>query len=143
MNLTVTGIDEVNRMFRQVDKVGQKIVTASAKAGSNIALKQARKDAPVDKGNLKRGVKKKAEKRIRGKKVYDIKFVGDFVKISKNGNRSFYPISQEYGWITQKGNKFVPKHAGFLRNALKDNRIIIREKMTEVMAQGLREVIPR
>lgn len=161
--LTITGVEEVNRMLRQIDRVAQKTVTKSAKAGANIAYRQAKRDAPVDKGALRKGIIMKAEKRKTGKKVYDIKFSDDpvFVKEAKYAtttkkvgkwynrrkvttkNRSFYPVSQEYGWMGKDGTKIIPKKAGFLRNALRQNRLIIKQKMTDVMAADLRAVIPR
>lgn len=142
MAVTVTGIDEVMRLFQQVDRVSQTVVTKSAKAGANIAYKQAKRDAPVNKGTLKKSIKMKAEKRKRGKKVYDIKFVGDgLVKISASGKRSFYPVSQEYGWMGRDGNKIIPKKARYLRNSIDQNREAIKQKTLDVMAEELRRSI--
>lgn len=143
MAVTVTGIDEVIRLFRQVDNVSQKVVTKAAKAGANIPYKQAKRDAPQGKTkNLKKAIKMKAEKRKRGKKVYDIKFVGDgLVKISKDGKRSFYPVSQEYGWMGRDGNKIVPRKARYLRNSIDQNRNAVEQKILDVMAEELRRSI--
>ena len=50
-------------------------VTASARKGMNIALKQARADSPYETGNLQRGTIMVCEKaKVKGKKVYRIVF---------------------------------------------------------------------
>ena len=141
MSVTITGVDEVIRLMQQVDKVSQSVVTRAAKAGANIVKKDAKANAPVRSGALKKSITMKAEKRKKGKKVYDIKFVGEnLVKISKSGKRSFYPVSQEYGWMTKSGKKIIPKKAGYLRNAIKNNRTKVQQTMIDVMKTELEKV---
>ena len=139
--IEILGIREVNKLFKKLDKVSQSVVTRSAKAGAKIARDDAKTNAPVSPGGgrLKRSIKMKAEKRKRMKKVYDIKFVGEgLAKISKNGKRSFYPVSQEYGWITQSGKKTQGKR--FLRNAIDNNRKTIRKVILATMLTELKKV---
>jgi len=138
--IEVLGIREVNKLFKKLDKVSQSVVTRAAKAGAKIARDDVRTNAPVgDTKKLIKSIKMKAEKRKRMKKVYDIKFVGEgLVKISKDNKRSFYPISQEYGWVTQTGKKVQGKR--FLRNAIDNNRETIKKVVLSTMVSELKKV---
>lgn len=136
MAVSVIGVREVQELLRQVDRVAQKVITKSAKSGANIALKDARANAPKSTGNLKKSIKLKAEKRRKGKKVYDIKFIGEnLVKISTTGKRSFYPASQEFGWVDEQGRRHEGKR--FLRNAIDNNRGQIEQEVLRTMYTGL------
>jgi HK97 gp10 family phage protein len=137
----IEGLEEVMRMFREVGEVSQKIITKAAKTGAKIVQQDAKSNAPKDTGKLKRSIKMKAEKRKKGKKVYDIKFVGDdLAKIGKNGERSFYPVSQEYGWMGRDGNKIIPKKTRFLRNAKEKNDARVKQLIINELKKGIEEV---
>ncbi|WP_201009028.1 HK97 gp10 family phage protein [Paenibacillus glycanilyticus] len=107
----IEGMAELERMMRRLNKIPSSAVTKPAKAGAKIALKQAKADAPEDTGELKKGIVLKAEKYKKLKRVYDIiinpKKNGIFVKMSKAGDRSYYPASQEFGFMTKDG-EYVP-----------------------------------
>ena len=95
----VKGMSELESAFKQLGKVPQTVATKSARAGATIALKAAKANAPQDEGNLKRGIIMKRERsKDKGKAVYDIMpdpaMNSVFVKISKDGKRSYYPASQ-------------------------------------------------
>lgn len=136
MAVTVTGVDEVIRLMQQVDRVSQTVVTKSAKAGAKIVLDDVKAHVPVDTRLMKKSLKMKAERRKQGKKVYDIKFVGDgLAKIGKNGNRSFYPMSQEYGWVKADGTKEPGKR--FLRNGIDNNRDVVKQTVINGLIDGL------
>jgi hypothetical protein len=53
-----------------------------------------------------------------------------FVKMSKDGKRSYYPASQEYGFLTVDGG-YVPGYR-YLRRAITDNETEIEKKVIEV-----------
>jgi len=130
----IKGMAELESMFKQLGKVPQTVATKSARAGARIALKAAKANAPVDTGDLKRGIILKREKRRKpGKAVYDVMMsphMNDvFVKISKDGKRSYYPASQEYGFLTVDGG-YVPGYR-FLRNSIDDNKSAIEKKVLE------------
>lgn len=139
------GLDEIIKTLQQVDKIATRSITKAAKAGAQIVLTNARINAPVDTSNLKKGIKLKLEKsKEKVKKVYQIGFFGksgkgeEFVKISKDGKRSFYPVSQEYGWIDADGTKHQGKR--FLRDALDNNRIQVTEKTLTTLANEIDKV---
>lgn len=154
----VEGMNELQKSLRRLGQVPQKHVTASAKKGMNIPLKQARKEAPVDNGYLKQGMKLKGERsRKKGKKVYQIVFDASmndvFQKRDKSGKVSgYYPVSMEYGFFDKKGVYhqgsantgwvvgFV--HSAFTENARQIENTIVKEMKkkidAEIVKAGLR-----
>ncbi len=150
----VTGIDKLHRDLKKLGKVPQKHVTASARKGMNVVLKGAKSNAPVDTGDLKRGMKLSGEKsRYKGKKVYRINFnpsMNDvFQKPIKNpGSRggsgkdtAYYPISQEYGYFAGDGN-YIPGYR-FIHDSLTSNsrqmvRVVV-EEMEKKIDQEIRK----
>src|SRR5690554_2689701 len=101
----IIGMDEVERAFKRLGKVPQTVATKAARSGATISLKAARANAPNDTGTLRRGIILKKERRtVAGKAVFGVMMdpaMNDvFVGISKEGKRSYYPASQEYGFLT-------------------------------------------
>lgn len=136
----IIGMDALERSFRELGKVPQTVATQSARAGATIARRAARSNAPEDEGNLKRGIIMKRERtRVKGKAVYDIMMdpaMNDvFVKISKDGKRSYYPASQEYGYLTRDGS-YVPGYR-YLRRAVDDNDSNIEKEILDVAGQAV------
>lgn len=130
----IEGMAELERLFGRLGKVPQTVATKSARAGGSIALKAAKANAPEDTGDLKRGIILKRERsKVKGKAVYDVTIdptMNDvFVKISKDGKRSYYPASQEYGFLTVDG-RYVPGYR-YLRRAIDDNQAQIEIKVLE------------
>lgn len=133
----IEGMKELERSFKKLGKVPQKCVTPAAKKGMNIALKSAKKNAPEDTGELKKGMKLIGEKsKIKGKKVYQVVFdraKNDiFQKKNKEGKViGYYPASQEYGFFTKNG-RYIPGFH-FMKRAMEDNSEAITKKIvTEV-----------
>lgn len=133
----VIGIRELENTIKELGKLPQKCVTRAARNGAKIALADARQNAPVDTGNLKRALKLVPEKtRRRGRKVFQVSFDRSyndvFVKISAEGKRSYYPVSQEYGYFAVNG-RFIPGFH-YLRNSIDDNEQKIEKTMVDVLA---------
>ena len=133
----ITGIRELQQMLERGRRAPAKVLTVASKKGANIVRQAAKADAPKDTGKLKRSIKLKAEKRIVGKKIYQIKFIGDnLAKISQSGNRSFYPASQEYGWKKKDGSKHPGKH--FMKHAIQLNKGTIEQTIINELTNSLR-----
>lgn len=118
----------------------------SARQGGRMAQKAVKRNAPEDTGDLKRGIRMKAERKVKvGKRVYDI--IMDpamnhiFVKTSADGKRSYYPASQEYGWMTPEG-KYIPGY-NYFRKSLDDNAQAIEKKIFEVAGKEVDKIIQR
>lgn len=137
MSVTITGVENLQRMLERGIKAPAKVLTKATKSGAMIVRQQARSDSPVDTGKLRRSIKLKAEKRKVGKKVYQVKFIGDnLAKIGLNGKRSFYPASQECGWKKKDGSKVSGKY--FLTKAIQQNRRIIQQTVVDGLTDSLK-----
>lgn len=131
-------------MFRELEKVPQTTVTKSARAGASIAYKSAKANAPVDTGNLKKGLILKRERRRKpGKAVYQVTFdpaMNDvFVKESKDGKRAYYPASQEYGFLTKDGG-YIPGYR-YLKRSITDNETAIEQKIIETAKKDVEKAL--
>ncbi len=136
--LRVEGLPELERSIKRLGQLPQKFVTKAARKGAIIPLRAARARAPVDAGQLKRGLVLKGERsRVRGKKVYQVTFssaMNDaFVKISQSGKRAYYPASQEYGFKTKNGG-WIPGYS-YLKGATDDNAVATEQTMIDVLTQ--------
>lgn len=114
-----------------MEQVPQKCVTRAAGKGATVVRRAIRNQAPVDSGDLKRGIIREGERsRKKGKKVYDMMFdpaMNDvFQKPIKNPGaaggenpKGYYPASMEYGFLTRSkggGYSYVPGYH-FMRDA--------------------------
>ena len=148
----VEGMKELERSLKKLGKVPQKHVTASARKGMNISLKDARANAPHETEALKKGIVLKGEKsRLKAKKAYRIVFdraMNDvFQKPIKNpgsrggvGNKTgYYPISQEYGYFAGDGN-YIPGFR-FVSDSLTDNVRGIEKTIVSTMKTKIDEEI--
>jgi hypothetical protein len=126
---------ELQRAIERLGRVPQTAATQGASAGAKIVRKAAKQNAPEDTGELKRGIILKRERKVKpGKAVYDVMMdpaMNDtFVKISLEGERSYYPASQEYGFLTVDGG-YVPGFR-YLRNSVEENARQVEKKIVEV-----------
>lgn len=140
----IQGMKELERMFKQLEKVPQTVATKSARAGATIALKSAKAKAPVDTGALRDGIILKRERRVKvGKAVYDVMMdpaKNDiFVKTTKDGKRYYYPASQEYGFIAPDGS-YIPGYH-FLRDSLQDNTRQIEQKVIDTAKKSVEKIL--
>lgn len=132
------GMRELERTIRQIGELPQKTVAKAARSAMRIALNSAKQHAPFETGNLKRGLILIPERsRVRGKKVYQVSFSSSmndvFVKISESDNRSYYPASQEYGFLTKNG-RYIPGFR-YLRKSIDSNKSAIEQKVISVFTQ--------
>lgn len=134
----VEGMEKLQKDLKRIGDVPQKHVTASARRGMTISLRQARSEAPEgDTGSLKKGIVLKGERsRFKGKKVYRIVFDRRmnhiFQKPNKEGKiTGYYPISQEYGFFARDG-RYIPGFR-FMHDSLNDNSKAIEKTIIKQM----------
>ena len=143
----VEGMRELEKSLKQLGKVPQKHVTASARKGMNISLKDSRANAPYDTGALKKGIKLKGERsRLKAKKVYRVVFdstMNDvFQKPNKDGKvTGYYPISQEYGFFARNG-RYIPGYR-FISDSLTDNVSQIEKTIVSEMKKKIDQEIAK
>lgn len=132
------GLDEVLKVIKDLENLPQKCVNKSAKNGASISYKDAKSKAPFLTGALEEGIILKAEKtNKKGKKVYQISIKDnpEFIKTTAEGNRYYYPASQEYGFRLRNGGKVEGLH--FLRNSIDKNNSKIEITMVNVLADEI------
>lgn len=139
---TVEGMDELQNAIKRLGELPRKHVRASARAGASLALQAVRSLVPVDKGELKKGLIMKEEKRtVNSKSVFDIipdpKKNDIFVKINKDGSRSYYPASMEFGFIQPDGSKFSGFH--YMRDGVSTYEAQIRDEILHKMEERIEQ----
>ena len=132
---SVKGADELLGLFGELERLPQTVSTKAARAGGRIVQRASKRNAPVDDGNLKQGIVLKREKsRVRGKAVFqvtiDARMNAHFVKVSKDGNRSYYPASQEFGWMLKDG-RYIPGYR-YMRRSADDSSSAVEKKILDV-----------
>lgn len=140
----VEGLNKLMRDISKLERMPQSQITKGARRGANVILREARAKAPRGATKqLSKGIRLKAERSRRGKKVFQITFKAnpEFVKITKDGTRYFYPASQEFGFRTRNGGRVEGKH--FLLGAMAEKkneaaRVIVDEIGKEI-EKSLRE----
>lgn len=141
VKLKIDGMKELQKSFKKLGKMPQKIVTPAAKKGMTIAYKQAKENAPYETGNLQRGIKLVGERsKSSGKKIYRIVFDRNMNEVFQKKNKDgeivgYYPVSMEYGYFTTSG-RYIPGYR-FIHNALDENEVSIAKKMVDEVKNGV------
>lgn len=141
----VEGMRELERSLKKLGQVPQKHVTASARKGMNIVLKTSKANAPVDTGNLKKGMKLKGERsKFKSKKVYQVVFDEKYNHIFQKPNKEgkitgYYPVSQEYGFFAKNG-RYIPGYA-FVRGAMEKDAPIAEKTIVSEMKKKIDQEI--
>jgi hypothetical protein len=139
-DIQIVGYDELNRQLKSLGKNFPKAkVRQAANKAVNLPLKEAKKNAPVLSGALKKGLVKWEEKKWKLQKkkkkaVFQVSFNSAMnsifqKKIDNPGirggqtavNYAYYPFSQEYGFHVTHG-KMYTSHKGykFIENAVEN-----------------------
>jgi hypothetical protein len=144
MDMEVAGFVELQQLIEQLGKVPQKVATKAAGAGARIDLSATKADAPVYDGWLKASLKMVGERASKpGKKVYEITFDRAYnsklVKSSEAGKRSYYPVSQEFGWKYKNGGYHVGLQ--YMKNTAEENKDKVEQKIIDVAKDGIDKVL--
>ena len=137
----VEGMRKLQKSLKRLGEVPQKHVTAAAKKGMSIVLRQSKANAPYDTGQLKKGMILQGEKsRYKGKKVYRVVFdpaMNDvFQKKNKDGEvTGYYPYSQEYGFFARNG-RYIPGYR-FIHDSLENNARNMEKTIISTMKQKI------
>jgi HK97 gp10 family phage protein len=138
---SIEGIDEIIAKFKELEDVPQSIITKAAKKGAIMALKYAIANLqPVNGaflgrqgkteqhqgGDLQKALKLKAERSIKGKKVYRI-------------NTTWYARFKDLGFTTRKGKKINGSH--FLKYAVTEHYDEIKDAMIQELSKGIQKVV--
>ena len=138
---SVDGLNQLMKDIQKLERMPQKQITKGARKGANVILKDARARAPKRTGVMRKGIYLKAEKSRRGKKVFQITFRSnpEFVKITSDSTRYFYPASQEFGFRTRDGGKVEGKH--FLTEAMQTRQAEAAAVMVETIGEEIEKAL--
>lgn len=138
----VEGMRSLERSLKRLGEVPQKHVTSSARKGMNVILREARQEAPVDEGYLKKGMRlaRGERSKAKGKKVYPIVFDERWNHVFQKKNKAgkvtgYYPVSQEYGFFAKNG-RYIPGYA-FLRGSLEDKAPEMEKTVIDTMKEKI------
>jgi HK97 gp10 family phage protein len=153
-NITVYGLEELQRQFERLGKFPKKALTKAAKAGMKKPLAQAKANAPTGTGEtagtLKKGIKAKMETPNKKKKTvyrinWDAKYSPIFIKKAKKYPKlyggehpAYYPQSVEWGRKGPKG-KVAGKY--FVRDAIEANQHDSVQKIINVLQSEISTLI--
>jgi hypothetical protein len=165
-NSNIEGMRELKAVLKKLEKLPQKVVTKAARKGANIALKAAKKNAPVDQGNLKKGLIKRAERTtLRGKKVFfvtlDRKMNDIFQKTTKSGkirrlqygigkgrrargrapvvvkrDGHYYYPASQEFGFMARDGSYIPGY-GYMKKAIDEHRSEIEREVVKVMTDEI------
>lgn len=146
---SVEGLNKLMKDIKKLENMPQKQITKGVRRGANVILHEARARASERRktGKMSKKLALKSERsKKKGKKVFQVTYqkVDKFpeaVKITKDGERYYYPSSQNFGFKTRDGEKVDGLH--FLECAMRAKsgqaaRVIVDEIGKEI-EKGLRE----
>lgn len=133
----IVGVSEVQKLFEEVYKAPNKVLTSAVKNAAKIVLDYAKSQLvgrdrgqpygkhPHPPGNLRKNIRLKSEKRKKGKRVYRI-----------GGNeKAWYAHFIDYGF-TDRSGVFHPGNR-FLRDAIDMNRDRIRTEILDKLGDEI------
>ncbi len=147
--ITITGIDEIKRAFRELPaKVAKKVVRQALRKGLKLPLAAAKTDAPVDTGAGRRSLRVRASKGPRGSRPRDTIAMALLIG-ERSPGKTWYMALQERGYHTGKrirsGGKVVGRSPGsrkiagkhYMRRALHATEQAARELIITEITSGI------
>lgn len=150
-NLKLDDAKKIADKFAQLGEMSQRSVQRAARKGATFTQRRAKAEAPVDIGNLKKGIRIYGERTTKkGKKVYMVVFTRAMNHIFQKFNAqarakmlagqkvnptAYYPASQEFGWRMTNGRKIPGKF--FMKRAVADHRPTINKIMFDELDRQL------
>lgn len=137
-----------------LEDVPKRCVSRAAGKGATVVRRAIRIEAPVDTGELRRGIVRTGERsRRKGKKVYDIMmdpgkndiFQKPIINPGVAGGKSpkgYYPASMEYGFLTRSkggGLSYVPGYH-FMRKATEQSASTAASAMVDTLNKEIDKV---
>ena len=127
--LTITGDKQIDRALKNIpDKVAKKAFRKSMRPAMKVIQKEAKDNAPVDSGDMKKSIKVKAAKRSR-------RFMGIDVVIGEEAFKG----ETWYGNLVEYGTSKMPAKP-FMRPAY-DSKDQVKNKVLEDLPKILDEEV--
>lgn len=133
-------LKKLERDLKRMEKFPTKFLKGAVHKAAKPLLAEAKARAPKKSGTMIAAMILHDEKsKTTGKRFTQVTFDSAYndrlAKESKTGKRSYYPASQEFGWIKQDGTKVPGKH--FMRDAAdakesEFDKIVIEDMMGRI-----------
>jgi len=117
----------------------------------NVILKDAKSDAPIDYGFLRKGMQLYGERsKVKGKKVFSVVFDREYNDvyqkdildpINAKSDTAYYPFSQEYGYFLRDGT-YMPG-LKFIHNALNNDAQKMEKTIGDTMKKNIDQEIAK
>lgn len=158
--LYVDGVRELERQLMGLGKNFPKAkVRKAANKAANLPLRQARKNAPKETGELRRGIVKVEEKKWKRikklkKAVFQIYFdraknevfqkpIDPEVQGSRGGQtripHAYYPVSLEYGFHYDHGKRTRPQY--FIKTAIEQTQDETVKVIVDDMLDSINKIV--
>lgn len=148
-------LKEAKKTFDAMGKLPAKVVTAAARRGTTLTKKAILSSGkfPVDTGLMKKALKAKRERsRLKGKKVYDIRFdptwnaylqrpIQNPGEAGGKSDHAYYPASMEYGFLTRSKGGGISYFPGF--HFMAEEGEAVRGEVRAEMARKFNEAIKK
>lgn len=158
--LYIEGVRELERQLHALGKNFPKSkIRQAANKGANLPLKQARKNAPKETGELKKGIVKVEEKRWKQQKKLKKAVFQIYFDAAKNtifqkpldpetqGSRggqtriphAYYPVSLEYGFHYAHGKRTRPQY--FIKRAVETTETPTVKVVVDHMLDSIDKIV--
>lgn len=143
VTVKISGLKEANKaLYAYSRQLGDRVVIASLRQGANLVLRQARANAPVRTGALRRALVVKKSRLYNGKRTTGV--IGLYLSLRKgkgrkDGRDAFYGTFQESGW--NSGRRLVPGKR-FVQRAYRAQRDAAARLIAQSAIRGA-EVVAR
>jgi HK97 gp10 family phage protein len=129
--IKISGLQEVQKsLYSYSQQLGDAVIYKSLRAGAAIVQRQAKANAPVKTGALKRGIVIRKSKIHNGKKSDGL--LGVYITVrSKNKGDPYYGRFQEDGWLVKGKSNELRRNAKVKRTVLFTYRSIGSSRVTQ------------
>ena len=120
VKVAIEGAEKLVKKLKEMDDAAGDVLMKAAMEGGEIVLQEAKKNCPVDTGNLRNSLQLTKDKQTKTKAT---------VKID-------YDKSLKYGTHVELGTKDQPAQP-FLRSSVDENQTIINVEITDTVSDAV------
>ena len=120
VKVAIEGAEKLVKKLKEMDDAAGDVLMKAAMEGGEIVLQEAKKNCPVDTGNLRNSLQLTKDKQTKTKAT---------VKID-------YDKSLKYGTHVELGTKDQPAQP-FLRSSVDENQTVINVEITDTVSDAV------
>lgn len=120
VKIEIEGAEKIVKVLKEMEDAAGNVLMKGARAGGKIALEYARRECPVDTGNLRNSLRLEDDKKTKVKAT---------IKVD-------YDKSIKYGTFVELGARGRPANP-FLRNAVDSNMDEINREIRDTVSKAV------